>query len=42
MKPGKELGEMLAYLLEVVLEEPEMNTKDSLGELVKKRMSEEM
>lgn len=42
MKPGKGLGEMLAYLLEVVLEEPEMNTKDSLGELVKKRMSEEM
>ena len=41
MKPGKELGEMLAYLLEVVLEEPEMNTKDSLCELVKERISTE-
>ena len=42
MKPGKELGEMLAYLLELVLEEPEMNTKDSLGELVKERMDSKM
>ncbi|MBQ4060299.1 MAG: CCA tRNA nucleotidyltransferase [Lachnospiraceae bacterium] len=42
MKPGKELGEMLAYLLEVVLEEPEMNTKDALCELVKERMNSKM
>lgn len=30
MKPGRELGEMLNYLLERVLEEPESNTKDKL------------
>lgn len=30
MKPGRELGEMLNYLLERVLEEPGSNTKDKL------------
>lgn len=39
MKPGKELGEMLAYLLDIVLEEPEKNTKESLCELVMKKIS---
>ena len=30
MRPGKEIGEMLKQLLEIVLEEPEKNTKDQL------------
>ena len=30
MKPGKEIGEMLSKLLEVVLENPELNDKDQL------------
>lgn len=32
MKPGKEIGEMLAELLNLVLEEPEKNTKEFLIE----------
>ena len=36
MKPGKEIGETLTRLLEVVLENPERNTKEELLELVKK------
>ena len=35
MKPGKEIGECLAYLLERVLEEPEKNTKEALFEILK-------
>ena len=34
MKPGKELGDMLQKLLEMVLEEPSLNTKDQLLEKV--------
>ena len=30
MKPGKELGEVLKKFLEIVLEEPEKNTKEVL------------
>ncbi len=30
MKPGKELGDMLRYLLEIVLEDPERNQKEQL------------
>ena len=30
MKPGKEIGEMLHKLLDVVLENPEYNTKEQL------------
>lgn len=37
MKPGKEIGETLTRLLEVVLENPERNTKEELLELVKKQ-----
>ena len=37
MKPGKELGEILQYLLEQVLEEPEWNTREQLLKLVKNR-----
>lgn len=33
MKPGKELGEVLNYLLEQVLEKPELNQKDILEKL---------
>lgn len=36
MKPGPELGRTLNDLLEVVLEDPEMNNKESLMELVKR------
>lgn len=30
MKPGKEMGLMLNYLMQIILEEPEFNTKDKL------------
>jgi len=36
MKPGQELGQALNHLLDVVLEDPEMNTKESLMELIKR------
>lgn len=36
MKPGKELGTVLQYLLECVLETPELNEKETLLELAKK------
>lgn len=39
MKPGKEMGTMLHYLLECVLENPELNNKESLLSLVQQRMS---
>lgn len=39
MKPGKEIGIMLKELLEVVLEEPEKNTKEALIVLVKERLN---
>ena len=35
MKPGKEIGEMLNGLLQVVLEHPEYNTKEKLEELIR-------
>lgn len=34
MKPGREIGDMLQYLLEQVIEQPEWNTRDKLMELV--------
>lgn len=34
-QPGKELGEILQYLLELVLQEPEKNEKETLLELAK-------
>ena len=37
MKPGKELGDMLKWLLEQVLEVPENNTKEKLIELAKRK-----
>ncbi len=39
MKPGKDMGVMLQYLLDNVLEEPERNTRDALCELVKQKIS---
>ena len=30
MKPGKEIGEMLKHLLDIVLDNPEENTKEKL------------
>lgn len=38
MKPGKEIGEMLAYLLETVLDEPSKNKKEELIRLAKEYM----
>ncbi len=35
MKPGKEMGETLKYLLDKVLENPELNERETLIELVK-------
>ncbi|MCR5254743.1 MAG: CCA tRNA nucleotidyltransferase [Acetatifactor sp.] len=35
-KPGKEIGEILQKLLDEVLEEPELNTKENLTTLVKR------
>lgn len=37
MKPGRELGEMLSYLLECVLDEPEKNKKETLLSLARNR-----
>ena len=39
MKPGKEIGAMLQYLLEQVLEEPELNVRETLVSLVKEKNS---
>ena len=39
MKPGKELGDMLSYLLECVLEEPEKNNRETLLALAKEKLS---
>lgn len=38
IKPGPQLGETLHELLEVVLDDPDMNTKEKLGNLIKTRM----
>jgi len=35
LKPGKEVGDVLKYLLECVLDEPELNDKEKLTNLVK-------
>ncbi len=39
MKPGKEIGEVLATLLEKVLEEPSYNTKEALLKIVREGMN---
>ncbi len=39
MKPGKEMGMMLHYLLDCVLQEPEWNTREKLMELVQEKLS---
>ena len=36
IKPGPEMGEILRQLLDRVLEEPELNKKENLGEIIKK------
>lgn len=38
MKPGKEIGEMLHYLLDEVIEHPDYNRKEQLLELCRKRI----
>ena len=40
MRPGKEIGEMLRQLLELVLENPESNTKELLLEEASRRITE--
>lgn len=40
MKPGRELGAMLSYLLECVLEEPEKNEREILLSLAKEKAGE--
>lgn len=39
-KPGKEIGEILAWCLELVLEHPEYNTKESLFEQIERIFQE--
>ena len=39
MKPGKDMGDMLKYLLDEVLDEPKLNKKEKLTELVKKKIN---
>lgn len=41
MKPGRTMGEMLHYLLECVMDEPSLNNKDILTNLVRKKLEEE-
>ena len=40
MKPGKELGFVLQELLELVLDQPECNTKEYLSQFVKSKLQE--
>lgn len=39
MKPGRDMGQMLHHLLDKVLDNPSLNEKDTLIELVKSKMS---
>ena len=39
MKPGRQMGEVLNYLLEIVLDEPDINNKEALTELVIKKIN---
>ncbi len=39
MKPGKDMGEMLQCLLETVLDEPSLNTVETLSEIVRGKIS---
>ncbi len=39
MKPGKSMGDMLKYLLDEVLDEPKLNEKNKLIEMVNKKLS---
>ncbi len=41
LKPGKEIGELLQELLDMVLGSPELNNREALLEIVKKRLDEE-
>ncbi|MBE5946199.1 MAG: CCA tRNA nucleotidyltransferase [Lachnospiraceae bacterium] len=38
MKPGKDMGDMLSYLLELVLDEPKLNEKEKLISLVEDKL----
>jgi tRNA nucleotidyltransferase (CCA-adding enzyme) len=37
-KPDKSMGDVLNWLLEIVIEEPELNEKEQLMELVKNKV----
>lgn len=41
MEPGRTLGEMLKALLELVLDDPELNTKEQLLKIVSKKLNKE-
>lgn len=38
MKPGKQMGDILNELLELVIDEPEMNEKEKLCNYVKEKL----
>jgi len=38
MKPGRDMGDMLKFLLEIVLDSPELNQKDILVAAVEHRL----
>jgi tRNA nucleotidyltransferase (CCA-adding enzyme) len=38
-RPGKEIGVLLKELLDLVLEKPELNTKEDLMQIVKNKKS---
>jgi tRNA nucleotidyltransferase/poly(A) polymerase len=37
MKPGKEVGEVLKYLMDLVVDDPELNEKEKLIEIIKEK-----
>lgn len=40
LKPGKEVGDILKYLLDLILDDPELNEKEKLIELIKDKYNE--
>ena len=39
MKPGREMGALLHGLLEAVIEDPSLNTKEKLASIAQKRLN---
>ena len=42
MKPGREIGELLHELLELVLENPELNIPEELQSIARRRIQEQI